>query len=388
MTFLETPTQKKQFALSYGIFALNGMLALSVGTLLPFIRDDNGLDYLFIGLLVSLHSIGNLTAGFVAGILPLWVGRKKSALIFGSFYSLAFLFLAIGNAPGFLLLAFFMTGLARGSTSNAINKIVNHLAPGKAWLINGLHAMFAVGAFAFPLILWALTTGQSSNWRWAVYGMVLVGMVSFLCYLKLPMEEQTETKKVKTGNEWGFFKEPIFYLTVATLFFYLSAEQGVIGWLVTYFFDSGKLSQGMAQMMPSLLWAMILIGRLSTAYLSTRLNKGKLLLTMGAGMVLSFTLLMASTGLLGILTGIIGFGFFMAGVYPTTVSFAGKLMEKYRLAWSFIMTIAALGSILMPLVVGAVAQNLGMWYGMASIGGALGLALVFIVCLNVRKENP
>ena len=53
-------TQNKQLLCSYGVFIINGMLALSIGSLLPYIRDARGLEYAFCGMIVSLHSVGNL----------------------------------------------------------------------------------------------------------------------------------------------------------------------------------------------------------------------------------------------------------------------------------------------------------------------------------------
>ena len=53
-----------------------------------------------------------------------------------------------------------------------------------------------------------------------------------------------------------------------------------------------------------------------------------------------FLLLLFSRSTVWIVIGIMGFGYSMAGIYPTTVSFAGNLIEKYPIAWSFILTIA------------------------------------------------
>lgn len=47
MDFLQDKIKKKQFLCNYSVFLLNGMLALSIGSLLPFIRDARGLDYAF-----------------------------------------------------------------------------------------------------------------------------------------------------------------------------------------------------------------------------------------------------------------------------------------------------------------------------------------------------
>ena len=47
--------QKKQLVYTYLAFMLNGILALSIGSLLPVIRETRGLNYAFAGRLVSLH---------------------------------------------------------------------------------------------------------------------------------------------------------------------------------------------------------------------------------------------------------------------------------------------------------------------------------------------
>ena len=122
---LNTREKRRQFFFSYGAFLINGMLTLSIGSLLPFIREAKGLDYAFSGLLVSLHSIGNLAAGFLSGILAVYLGRKRSMLIFESLFSISFLFLIFGGSRPVLMLAFLLTGLARGASSNFNNTNIN-----------------------------------------------------------------------------------------------------------------------------------------------------------------------------------------------------------------------------------------------------------------------
>ena len=56
--------QKKQFIFTYIVFICNGMLALSIGSLMPLISDTRGLSYEVCGLLVSLHSVGNFLSSF------------------------------------------------------------------------------------------------------------------------------------------------------------------------------------------------------------------------------------------------------------------------------------------------------------------------------------
>ena len=119
-----TKEKKQQFFISYVAFIINGMLALAIGSLLPFIRDARGLDYAFSGMIVSLHSVGNLISSFAAGTLPVFIGRKKTILLFNSCFMIAFALIIWGKSPIAMAVAFFMTGLARGASSNFNNKVI------------------------------------------------------------------------------------------------------------------------------------------------------------------------------------------------------------------------------------------------------------------------
>jgi fucose permease len=399
MNFLTDKTKKKQFIMTYAVFLANGMLALSIGSLLPFIRDQRGLDYAFCGLIVSLHSVGNLISGFMAGALPLWIGRKKSILLFELFFPLSFLIILFGNNNFLLAFAFFATGLARGASSNYCNTKINSIATGVAWVLNGLHAMFAIGAFVFPLLLMLITKDAGEMWVWACGGLMILGVITWIIYLLIPeaddaknaseKESKNENKNKERTDLFGFFKEPLFYICTGTLFFYLCAEQGVIGWMITYFKDTGLLPPNLAQVTASILWVMILAGRLTTAYASTRVKKENLLPAMGFGIVAFFIVLILSKSTLPIVIGIMGFGFSMAGIYATTVSFAGELIRKYSLAWSFILTTASFGSILMPSIIGLIAENISIATGMATIAIALfiDMLLIFTLVGYIKKHQ-
>ncbi len=393
MKVIENNRQNKQLGLTYAVFLMNGMLALSIGSLLPFIRDARGLDYGFCGLIVSLHSVGNLLSSFFAGTLPLAIGKKKSILIFQAAFALSYCMILFGRGNLVLAAAFLMTGLARGAASNYCNSKINNLAPGKAWIINGLHAMFSIGAFVFPILLTLITGTCADHWVYACALMIALGVLTWILYLLIPEDEdkavpeKTESKK---ESNWGFFREPIFYLVIFTLFFYLCAEQGVIGWMITYFKDTELLSPSVSTITASVQWMMILLGRLSAAFLSLKITKEKLLPVMGVGLVTFFIVLIFSRTTFWIMLGIVGFGYSMAGIYPTTVSFAGNLIQKYPMAWSFILTTASFGSILMPSIIGKIAASAGIAVGMSSVAVVLVIDFICIIALciySVRSRS-
>ncbi|MEG1153726.1 MAG: MFS transporter, partial [Ruthenibacterium sp.] len=380
---------KKQFAACYSTFFINGALALSIGALLPYIRDSYGLDYAFAGLLVSLHSVGNLISSFLAGVLPLWLGRRKSMLVFSFCFMLSFMMMTWGATPALLIAAYLMSGLARGAVSNFNNSVINEIAPGKAIALNILHAMFAIGAFLAPFIVLLCTSDNAENWRVMCYLMAGMGVVEFIIYALMPIPHDEVVKAEKASSNGAFLREKQFWICTGTLFFYLCAEQGVIGWMVTYFKDSGLMSAGYAQMMASILWILILVGRLTAGWLSLHISKSRLLVLMGLGFVLFFGVVMLGRSLPLITFGIAGFGFSMAGIYPTTVSLSGDTIKAYPLAWSTMLTLAGFGAILMPSVIGTVANTAGIYAGMLTITVAVALTLCFIFAnfMLHRGEN-
>ncbi len=383
-TALLTLDEKKQFAGCYGTFIINGALALSIGALIPYVRAGYGFDYAFQGVLVSLHSVGNLISSFLAGLLPLWLGKRKSMMFFSTFFALSFLIISLSGNHILLAAAFLMTGLARGAVSNFNNTVINSIAPGKAWALNTLHAMFSMGAFISPLLVLLCTRSSAENWRLMCYIMIGCGMVELFIYGTMPIPEnypkrQKSNESKSTG--YGFFSDKQFWICTLTLFFYLCAEQGVIGWMVTYFKDSGLLSAGFAQVMASVLWVLMLTGRLLTAKLSSKFPKSRLLAFMGIGCLVFFVIVMLGKSLPLITLGIAGFGLSMAGVYPTTVSLSGKTIKNYPLAWSFMLTSASFGSIIMPSIIGSVAEAAGIYAGMMTIVVAV-VILLGLITLN------
>ena len=168
------------------------------------------------------------------------------------------------------------------------------------------------------------------------------------------------------------------------LFFYLCAEQGTIGWLITYFKDTGILPKEYSQITSSIQWIMILIGRLLVAYCGAKYSLRYIYRIMGIGFVMFFLLLIFANNPIIILIGIAGFGFSMAGIYPTTVALAGDVIKKYELSWSFILTFASLGSIIMPTIIGIVSDNFGVHIGMSTI--AIVTFLDFLLILYRSKS--
>ena len=62
------------------LFLIQGIFVLLIGSVLPMMKEEYGLSYQVSGLMISAHSIGNMAAGLLAGLIPMVIGLKQSVL--------------------------------------------------------------------------------------------------------------------------------------------------------------------------------------------------------------------------------------------------------------------------------------------------------------------
>lgn len=372
------------------IFGISGAAAQPLGSLIPFLRSSYGLSYEFSGILLSVNSLGNLLGILLSGFLPALLGRRKTILTIGTWMAVAYLIFTLGlGAPAILLAACLMVGFSRGGVGNFSNTMVSTLPGDKATRgFNLLHGAFATGALLSPLLLVACSAWKPQNgWRFMTGFVFLLCLVQVIFYLRmeLPVEHRAESGR---ALDLSFLKIPQFWMGSMMLFFYVSSEYAITGWLVTYFQDIGVLSASQSQMMNSLLWLVIFLGRMVGASLTGKVSKSAILMADGIGFFAFFLLLLVSRTPGLVILGIMGSGFFMATVFPTSFAFGSQYTKGNDLCSSILTLTGSLGGILTPALVGFVAERTGsIQSGMSLVAIFVGLLLTCIlvsVLLNRR----
>ncbi|MGX7059766.1 MFS transporter [Vagococcus humatus] len=393
MSFYKELSRQQKYILicCFFIFFVNGLYAMVFGSLLPYLRAEYGLNEVVSGMLISGHQAGNLLGGFIAGVLPLYFGEKRSIMFLSIFVMIGFYAMTVTGNHWILLISFFFTGISRGSISNFNNRTVNNVSGSSPVAMNFLHSLFAVGALLSPFLIIVANqiVGDKKGWKVACYVIIALILFSqFLFYqMKLP-KESTQLKKDNQGKQgFTFMKDQFFWLTVGILFFYLCAEAAITGWLVTYFIEANILSTSQAQMISSVLWIGILIGRLGCIFFGDRVRRGKLLFVISLLSVVFYFLLLASTNGFTILWIVLGLGASMGGIYPTAMTIAGKSIEKHPMALGWILVIGGLGGILMPMLTGVLASQYGIQTGMSAIVVSIILMFLGVVWHNRLEKK-
>lgn len=386
-------TQRENRLLRNVLFAffVSGAASQPLGSFIPFLRETYGFSYDLSGILLSCQSIGNLVAVLIAGFLPIYLGRRRSILVLAVWMAVGYLIFASGiGSPIVLIFACLMTGIARGGNANFSNTMISTLPGDKATRgYNLLHGCFAVGALLSPLLLiLCITLWPAYGWRIMAGGLGLLAVSQIILYAKMELPPESGAKSIKTVDR-SFLKVKQFWLGAAMLFFYISTEYAIVGWMVTYFQDIGVLTAEQSQLMNSLLWLIIFIGRMVGAAITGKISRSTLLLIDGVGFFAFFLLMFFSRTPLPIIIGIIGIGFFMATIYPTAFAFGSDCIKGNDLGASTMIFTGSVGGIITPAIVGFVAEQAGIRAGMGVVVmlTALLLVSIFLSVMSARKKQ-
>ena len=360
-----------------------GIYLLLIGAVLPMIRAEYGLSYKLSGVMMGVQSAGYFLAGLAAPLLPGLFGIKKSYLVLANLALAGLGMIMFTGNPFLLLCAMLMTGLSKGSCGNYNNSIVSNLSGNDASKLNFLQACFAIGACIAPLI--AFVCGDS--WRMAFTAEIVIGIVILLYCLGMKIENKAYPAPGRdTGMDLGFFRSNVFWICAAFLSCYMAIEACIMGFLVTYYVDTGLVTEGRAQMLSILLWAAVLIGRLACAVLSRIFRPVHMLLVMSVGVAVSFILFIFGGSVIPVTIGSVGLGLFMAGMYGTAIGDVGDLLEKYSLSMGMLIVIPGLVSTLMPSLIGILADLWDIRKGMMSIF-ALIILLLAVTIADLRQKR-
>lgn len=389
---METETIRKQenrlIVNTLFAFFVSGASSMLMGNLMPFLRELYDINYTRAGFLLSLPSWGNLAAVFLTGYLPTYIGRRKTVLLTSVWMATAFLLVTFGIGGAALLpLACVMIGVARGGNSNFSNTMMSTLTGDRAAVgYNLLHGAFAVGAVLSPLALVACTARSENGWRYMAGGIIVLCVTQVIVYARMALPAEKITGSIKSVDK-RFLKSKSFWLGSAILFFYISVEYAICNWLVTYFKDSGYLSANVSQMMTSLLWVVMFIGRMCGAYLVGKVPRKALLVVDGVGLTAFFLLVFFSRSQVPIFIGIMGVGLFMATIYTTALALGTEKIRGNDLGVSNMVLIGSFGGIITPALVGMVAEKAGIHAGMGVVVCVTVLLLAAILISVFMKEE-
>lgn len=364
-------------------FFISGICAISPGIIVTHLQEQYQFDYGMTGTFISLMNIGNLIAGFLAGILPARLGMKKSVALLTIGYAIGYACMGIHGWMLLFMIAFFLLGIAKGSTINTCTILVGNNSTNRTTGMNLMHACYACGALLCPFLI---LMAQNSGFTAPMFLLSACGMVLWIVFFTVPMEDGQKTAQTQ-HTDWAFLKSRRFWLLTGLIFCQNAAETSVNNWMVSYFKGSGILTGVLSTYTVTVMWAATLIARLLIAFVFPLKKPAKAMVSMSLGCtVFYFAMILANTQTSAILL-LFCFAFSMAGMNPTATSLAGRMTSVTSIG--VMLPVASSGAILMPWIIGIVTNHVGIQAGMmTNIIPCAGLFLFAILVHRLPEEAP
>lgn len=377
-------SMEREVIITYLGFFLNGFLLLSIGAIMPDLMKNLDLSFSSAGFLLSIFMFGNMMSNFIFPFVSEKIAFKKAALAFIVLIPLGFfvIFLFQQAIVNVLWLIFFLLGHGNGVVNIVSNTVINDLSEDETFGINILHTSFAVGAFLAPFIIVSLKNiGFDFNHIILFIFLAMASQTLLFSLINFNYQIKESDSEVSVNKKLDFY-----FLTVAlVLFFYLGVENTINGWLMTYLQDLNILSETFSASLVSLTWLMIMVGRIFTAVVSKKINGLKLVIIYSIGVTLMLPTLILTRNPLIITITILALGFFLAGIYPTSVSNASDYVKGSPKRLSILFLSAGIGGMVTPQIVGLIADKTSISFAISILPINAGAMLLFAF-LSYRKS--
>lgn len=398
------PKERIRFAILTFFFA-QGLCMASWASRIPDFKDIFAANYAFYwGLILFMIPVGKFVAIPLAGYLVSKLGSRSMVQVSILGYGSALLCVGLAHEVyllGFLLFCFGVFWNLCDISFNTQGIEVERLY-GKT-IMATFHGGWSLGACAGALIGFVMIlTGVSPVWHYAlIFLIILIIALSWRKYLqestpqevemsgtdKTNMDKEEATRKAPNGFRLLFQKPEMLLLQLGLVgLFALIVESAMFDWSAVYFESVVHVPKSL-QIGFLVFMVMMATGRFLTNYAYQLWGKKRVLQLAGSFICIGFFVSALLGGVfesMAMKVIINSLGFMLVGlgiscIVPTLYSFVGaKSKTPVSIALTILSSISFIGSLIAPLLIGAISQAFDIRVAYMIIG-ILGGCIVFIV---------
>ncbi len=337
-----------------------------LGAAWPVMSTDFGAPLSFAGVISMITAGGTIVSSLLSERVIRRFGTGLVTTVSVLMTALALLGISLSGSVVLLCILAVPLGLGAGSVDTALNNFVAlHY---KAHHMNWLHSFWGVGASAGPMIM-SVYIARQSGWKlgYGTIGIVQVVLVAALfatlrLWKKTPEPTEGPHSQSSTGM-FGVLKVPGVKSALLVFLVYCSLEVTMGLWGSSYLVGVRGLPADTAAQWVSLYYLGITAGRFISGFASMKLNNTAMIRVGIAVIAAGLLAVLLPLGNAAVQVGfaMIGLGcapVFPAMVHETPVRF-GKADSQKLVGLQ--LASAYTGTIVMPLIVGVVAQYVGIY---------------------------
>ena len=375
-------------------YILSGAVITIFGAILPHLIEEEQLNYAVAGGLISILAIGNFCASIIYPLAKRHFSHRAVVVAITGFSPILMFLLTIHPPVYFMYVLVFALGITKGTVTIINNLAMNVATNSSTKYLNILHTTFAVGAFASPFIMAALLA-LGFPWRIIMYILCVSGAIFPLNYWTMDYRMLAAPQPAAAnagdhhadGSARALLTNRSFLIITFIMFMYVGFENTVNGWFVTYLKDTGVMTSALATAMVSVTWIMMMAGRIGTAQFLQHVPKLWIILVSALIDFVAIVLLVNThtATMAAIIIAVLGLG--MSAIYPTTVAAAGPIIEGSTMGLSLLTGISAIGGILVPQIIGILADHVGIAGAMVTVVLTVGIMLALSILAVLRDRR-
>jgi len=339
---------------------LFGIALISLGSIAPDLKEKLSLDDFAAGTLFSILPLGILTGSLLFGPVADKYGYKILVFLSCILLSAGFEGIAFTESSGLLKAAIFLIGLAGGAINGATNALVSDISGyDKTANISLLGVFFGIGALGMPLILGIL--GESFRFEKIVAAVGILSLLTGILFAVIKLPPPKIAEKIPVTGILAFFKDKVLILIAVFLFFQSSFEGLMNNWTTTYLADHLLVPQDEALYGLSLFVAGMVIMRLITGTILRNIPVRRILIASLIFVLLGIICIKSGISSGVALTGFMLVGAGLASGFPVMLGLTGaRYVSLSGSAFSFVLTIALLGNMLINYCMGVISMKYGI----------------------------
>ena len=363
---------------------LFGMGLITLGSVVPHLREKFQLDEISSGALFSILPFGILVGSLVFGPICDKYGYKlllslACILMFAGFEGIAY-----APSHAILKISILFIGLGGGAINGATSALVSDISEkDKGANLSLLGVFFGVGALGMPFLLGILENVFDFQQIVATVGIVTFFAAIFYLLIKFPPPKQAQGFPL--SHSVSLIKDGVLMLIAFFLFFQSSFEAIINNWTTTYLTNQVSIQPNKALYALSLFVAGMTAMRLllGSIFRNTDIKK----LWIGAFSMIALGLIFLATGksFLPSVVGLILLGAGLAGGFPLMLGFVGnRYKELSGTAFSLVFVIALLGNMIINYGMGVIAQAYGIQHLITV--AFIELIAMILLCYTILKK--
>ena len=371
-----------------GAFGFLGIFWGAFAVLLADLSHALGLSPGPLGVALFAGAAASILAMALLGRTSDRIGRRPFLAVSAAVFGAGIVGLAAANGYAILLAALVVLYAASGLYDVGINAAAVDLerSAGRRFMAV-LHATFSAGGVIGALSAGALLSlGVDYRYVYLAVLIPLAAVILAVATARFPPSGELPGEAEKSGR-YGLYRNLPLLLIAAIATLGLLSEGEMEHWSGIYLRQSLALPALLGASGVAVFHAAMAVGRVCAAWTVTRFGNRRTLLGAGLLTTVGMTLSLATLEPLLVVAGFLLVGLALSAIVPVAFSVAGDLAPgRAGTAISVVTTLGYGGFLLGPVIVGGLAELLGLRIALGTI--AVSGVVIFVLALRVNVRQP